>query len=361
MRRVAGLLGFLSFLFVGINPWLAGGQEPTLHEFKLRAKRTEHDSTAFCVAFSPDGKLLASGSKDRTIKLWDVATAKVTATLAGHSGGISAVTFSPDGKTLLVGSGYLDRDKMKYLSGDLTLWDVASRVRQDTLAAHPELVRGVDYSPDGKLVATTGQDHSVRLWDVEGKGLKLRRVVYQGQTFRPGPRGLVRGDTANAVAFSPDGTLLAGGGENFTVVLWGVASGREKARMEGHAGGIRALAFSPDGKTLASTAADYSKGGSDIRLWDVAAGKESRTLIRGREDSYHSLAFSRDGRYLVSGSNLGLVKLWDMATGKDTTILNEKYVAVYGLQFSPNGKILAAARTDGTLVLWDVLPAGKDK
>jgi WD40 repeat protein len=121
------------------------------------------------------------------------------------------------------------------------------------------------------------------------------------------------------------------------------------------------VTFSPDSRALASAGSDYTRGGVSIKLWQILTAKEraSFDFTYQQTSAIHSVAFGRTGRTLVSGSNDGVVKLWDLATGKDTTVLDDQNIAIYGLKFSPNGAVLAAVRSDGSLVLWDMAQAGK--
>src|SRR5438552_4610348 len=139
----------------------------------------------------------------------------------------------------------------------------------------------------------------------------------------------------SGIAFSPDGKMLAWGDNDFAITLWDVAASQEKARMEGHAGPIRSVAFSPDGKMLASAGFDYTKGGVSIKLWEVLTAKERASFdFTGKQTSgFHSVTFDRTGQRLVSGDNDGVVKLWNLVAGKDTTILNDKDISIYSLKF----------------------------
>ena len=242
-----------------------------------------HEGLVNSVAFSPDGKTLASGSYDNTVKLWDVGSGKVIRTLTGHEDVyVYSVAFSPDGKTLASGSN----DKT------IKLWDVGSGKVIRTLAGHEDGVVSVAFSPDGKTLASGSMDKTAnaKLWDV-GSGELLRTLAGHE-------------DWVNSVAFSPDGQTLASGSEDKTVKLWDVGSGELLRTLVGHEDGVISVAFSAAGPTLAS-------GGKDktIKLWDVGSGKVIRTLA-GQERWVYSVAFSPDGQILASGSMDKTVKLW---------------------------------------------------
>ena len=240
-----------------------------------------HTSRIRSVAFSPDGTILASGSVDNTIKLWDIATHAPIATLE-HTDRANSVAFSPDGTILA--SGSIDH---------ITLWDVATGKNIATLAEHPYTNRSLAFSPDGTTLASGSGDH-IRLWDVE------MRIPITTLRHR-------QGDVVYSVIFSPDGTTLASGTHDHIVKLWDVATGENIAMLEGHTGTVNSVAFSPNGLILASGSNDTT-----VKLWDVVT-KENIATLAGHTRRTHSVSFSPDGTTLASGSYDGTVKLWDMS------------------------------------------------
>jgi WD40 repeat protein len=284
-----------------------------------------HTDTVEWVVFSPDGKHLASSSRDRTVKLWDAATGKEILTLRGHTGVVNAVAFSPDGKHLASAGG---GDKT------VTLWDTTTGKGILKLQAHDGPVSGVAFSPDGKYLGSAGRAPHVILWDAI-TGDKIRTL--QGHTD---------GDHRN-LAFSPDGRRVASPGDDNIVRVWDAASGKEILKLQGHTDVVFSVAFSPDGRRIAS-------GGWDgtARVWDAATGRET-LVFKGHMGRVYGVAFSPHGRQIASASQDATVRVWDAATGQEALVLREHTHRVICVAFSPDGRRVASAGWDGTVRVWD--------
>ncbi len=282
------------------------------------------------VAFSPDGKIIASGAGN-TVRLWDAGTGETIHTLTGHKSSVNSVAFSPDGKTIISGSG---DDTVK-------LWDVDRGEHLRTLTGHTGSVNSVAFSPDGKTIISGSGDDTVKLWDVD-RGEHLRTLT--GHT-----------EFVTSVAFSPDEKIIASGSGDKTIRLWDAGTGEHLRTLTGHTSSVRSVAFSPDGKTIISGSWDDT-----VKLWDVDRGELLRTLT-GDMGSVYSVAFRPDGKTIASSSwdytiNISheTLRLWDADTGHLLRTIDEKQGGVKSVAFSPDGKVLASGGRDGTVFLWDI-------
>jgi WD40 repeat protein len=308
-------------------------------EPKLEATLTGHTDVVYAIAFSPDQKWLASGSQDQTIKLWDVAAAKETQSLAGHSSWVAGVAFLPPEPGAANSAGLVSLGA----TGELKRWDLASGKESPIVfAGHRQLGFTMALSRDGKQLATGGIDlvtSTIKLWNpVTGM---LTRTLEGHSNFVSG------------LSFTTSGKLLASSSQDRTIKIWDVATGKEVTTLAGHDDRATGVAFAPDEKSIASIGFDGS-----VKLWDVATGKE-RLALAGHNLNATSLAFHPDGSQLATGSTAvaaiqGEVKLWDVATGKELATIQGQTGTVFSLAYSADGSLLAVASGDHKVRLWQL-------
>ncbi|HLP89165.1 MAG TPA: hypothetical protein VK184_11325 [Nostocaceae cyanobacterium] len=325
-----------------------------------------HNNNITSLSFSPDNKILASASGDKTVKIWDVATGKELHTLRGHEKWVYSVNFSPNNQILASGS---DDHTIK-------LWDAYNGQELCTLTGHTEMIYGLNFSPDGKILASASIDKTIKIWDVStgqnihtlkghknwvlsvcfsknGKILASSCIdgvikLWDVVTFQEIRTLKGHNNTVWSVKFSPDDQILASGSSDTTIKTWDVATGEEKNSFKGHDHWVYTISFTPDGETLVSGSFDQT-----IKLWNVKTAREIRTL-KGHSDLIYSTDISSDGQVLASGSNDNTIKFWHLTKKQKITILNGHNDSVRSVNFSPDGKTLVSGSYDQTIKIWDV-------
>jgi eukaryotic-like serine/threonine-protein kinase len=302
-----------------------------------------HGSSVVCLAMSPDGRTLASGSWDKTIRLWDVGTGKLKATVQGHRYEVFSVAFSPDGSRLASSAAPHEAWRPN-AEGEVRLWDATSGAPLAGCERFAGRVNSLAFAAGGRLLVLGCSDHTVKLLDI-GPTPKQESLLGHApkQTW--------------ALAFAPDGKTLASAGDDNRVRLWDLNTGQQRATLKDHWKLVTAIAFTPDGRTVASASYDRT-----VKLWDPKTGKLLATLSAGKE-LLRCLAFSHDGKLLAAGvhnrhlkgvsTSEAPVMLWRVATKEPLAPLPGSGWTVRALAFSPDGTILASASEDGKIGLWD--------
>jgi WD40 repeat protein len=288
-----------------------------------------HTNWVWSVTFSPDGKRVASGSADKTIRIWDVGTGDaVGVPFEGHADSVHSIAFSPDGQRLASGS----RDDT------ICIWNVNNgQAIADPFKGHTDTVFSVAFSPDGKWVASGSGDKTVRIWDAGGSIGAVAHIL-EGHT-----------NCVFSVTFSPDGKRVASGSADDTIRIWNAGTGDEQGAspFEGHGDSVYSLSFSPDSKRVVSGSSDKS-----IRIWDAVTGEKVAGPFKGHTSWVNSVAFSPDGKWVVSGSDDNGIRIWNARTGEVVTFEGHSK-SVEAVAFSPDGKHVASGCGDHTIRIWD--------
>jgi WD40 repeat protein len=304
-----------------------------------------HSSFVNSLAISPDGKIMASASWDKTIKVWTLETGELIGTLTGHSDRVNSVAINFDGNLLASGSS----------DETIKFWNLHSGELLCTFPGHSMEVSSVAISPNGQVIASSGgADNIIKLWNLR-TGELLRTL-----------RG--HSDNVNSVVFSPDGKILASGSSDATSKVWDVESGNLLRTLSGLNVGVNSVAIGPDGQILASVSNDYTiklrnlHTGSLLRILNSNPDRGKGVLSLGMNEGLHilqnyvsrgdSVAISRDGLTLASGCDDNTIKIWNLLTGELLSTLNGHLGTVYSVAIVPLGNILVSGSADETIKIW---------
>ena len=337
LQRVGAALSAAIAITAGLSYWLhhssstafqpqhslAKAIEPLLQSAASEAQTLSgHTDTVWTIATSSKQKVLASGSFDRSIRLWDLQTGSLMRTLAGHRDAVRSVAFSPDGTILVSGSS----DKT------IKVWDVATGQLSRTLTGHIGPVWSVAISLDGKTLASGSYDGAIKLWDLTS-----------GQLLNTLPEHY---DSVWSVTFTPDSKTLISGAYDGTIKTWDLATGRLLRTLSGHKDAVRSIAVSPDGKTIVSGSWDKT-----IKVWNLESGELVKTLS-GHNDRVLAVAISPDGKTIASGSLDKTIKVWDLNSGQLRRTLSGHSDWVIGVAFGADDRTVVSGSKDKTVKLW---------
>jgi WD40 repeat protein/serine/threonine protein kinase len=342
-----------------------------LTRFNARQTLVGHTGEVLSAEFSPDGKRIVTGSKDRTAKVWDAATGQEILALKGHALWLTSVAFSPDSKRAVTGAGEWGRpDKTP---GEAKVWDAATGQELLALQGHADCVWTVGFSPDGQHIVTASEDRTAKVWDAAtGQEILTLRGFSAGvrsAAFSPDGRRIVTGsqeetarvwdaatgkellalkhpNVVTSVAFSPDGQRIVTGCEDKTAKVWDGRTG-EVILVLKHPQVVWGVAFSPDGKRIVTGSWDQT-----AKVWDAATGQEVFTL-KGHAGNLRSVAFSPDGKRIVTGCGDGTARVWDAEKGQEVPTLEGHMDFVSSIAISPDGKRIVTGSGDGTARVWD--------
>jgi WD40 repeat protein/serine/threonine protein kinase len=307
---------------VRVWPLVAQAQPSTLGKIKKEV---------FALAYSLDGRHVASAWGDGAVRIWAVQGGGEPRILRGHTGPVQSVAYSPDGKSLASASW----------DQTVRIWPTTGSSPPRVLAGHTAEVYFVAYSPDGKSLASASWDQTVRIWPVLGDG----------------EPPTLRGHTAavETVAFSPDGRHVASGSKDGTVWIWLASGGGRPRVLEGHSGSVVSLVYDPDGKYVASASWDGT-----VRLWPTNGHGQVRVL-EGHDGEVWSVALSPDGKYLATASSDRTVRTWRADWQPEPTVLKGHTAEVYSASFSPSGQHIFSGGDDSTVRVWPADGVGKPR
>jgi WD40 repeat protein len=308
---------------------------PTPTPLKLPHIFFGHFSEVNTVAWSPNGKFIASGSRDYTAKIWDVTTGENIFTYTQHNNWVNTVAWSLDGKSIASGSA----------DDTVQVWDATTGGSAIPYKGHTASVQVLAWSPDGTLIASGSYDSTVQVWNPTSGFI----FVYKGHTAE-----------VDALAWSPDGKLIASGGGKYQTInkqntdtavqVWEATTGHSILTYKGHLAQVDGLAWSPDGRLIASASYDNT-----VQVWDIATGGQASTLIyRGHSDHVRAVAWSPDGKLIASASADRTVQVWNASTGNTLYTYTGHHNWVHTVAWSPDGKLIASGSADQTIQIWEV-------
>jgi WD40 repeat protein len=324
-----------------------------------------HNLCVCSVAFNPNRNLIASGSRDKTIRIWNLKEKQEEYSLIGHTDSVSSVAFSPNGKYLASSSD----------DSTIKLWDLTNRIEEYSLIGHSNIVHSIVFSFNGNYLFSGSKDKTIKIWDLAGRKEEYSfnnnsevftiAVSLDGNYLAAGSQDKTvkvwnlllenreecsftgHSDLVCSVSFHPNGKYLASGSYDKTIKIWNILEKKENSSLSGHTSYVYTIAFNPNGNYLASGSEDRT-----IKIWNLKESQEEYSLI-GHGLGIRSVSFSSDGRYLATSSEDKIIKIWNLAETQEESLLIGHSSCVFSVAFSPNGKYLASASEDKKIKIWD--------
>jgi len=303
-------------------------ETPTSPQIDL-ALQSGHSGQISAVAYSPNGRLVVTGSHDGNACIWEEATRRKIRCFVGHALGITGVAFSPDDKYVLTGSG----------DNTVRLWSVDTGDQLRLFRGHSRMVTAVAFSPDGRFALSGGLDGTARIWNVS--------TGRQVQLFNDQKHWCL------AVSYSHDGRFVLTGSDDGVARMWNVATGIQVHHFSGHSREVLAVAFSPDDRFVLTGSADHS-----ARIWEIQSSTEIRRL-EGHSKSINAAAYSHNGQFVVTGSRDRTVRVWDVRSAAKDRVIAGQAGLVYSVSISPDDTTVAVGSWAAEAGLWDVLTGHK--
>ena len=282
-----------------------------------------HSDQVYAVAWSPNGKRIASASRDTTAQVWDATNGGHVYTYTGHTNSVNAVAWSSDGKYIASASW----DKT------VQVWTAIDGTNICTYKGHSDVVHSVAWSPDGKCIASASYDKTVQIWDaLNGSNI----YTYKGHS-----------NQVFSAAWSPNGKRIASASRDTTVRVWDATDGSNPYTYTGHSDSVYSVAWSPDGKRIASASPDKT-----VQIWDATDGNNPYTY-KGHSDWVERAVWSPDGKRIASASGDKTVQIWDALNGSHAYIYKGHSDRAYGVAWSPDGRSIASTSFDKTVRIWE--------
>jgi WD40 repeat protein/serine/threonine protein kinase len=318
-----------------VKLWDAVAGGTPLHTF-TRTGRARHPVAA--LAFTPDGTRLAAANFDRCVDVWDTTTGQLAHTLPHPGGLVLGVAYSRDGRLL----GSVGEDKV------VRVWDARTNRELLGLRGHAGMCGCLAFSPDGLRLASAGTDGTIRLWDA---------TPLRGDERQEAATFAEHGTEIWSLAVGPDGKKIVSGGFGPPIMVWDAETRRVRARFRGHGVVVFCVAWHPDGHRFASAGSD--NGEFSVKVWNATTREDVFTLRAPTRPEFFAVAFSPDGKYLVTGKGNGLLQVWDANNGEPIRTLGTNIGPVRGIVFSRDGRRLATVSAAGAVKLWDATALGE--